>query len=267
MTIEELFGTLQQAVVGSWRKHLRTAKYGKHVALNDFYEELPDLVDALIEGYMGATGKKIKGYDNIIQSKNMNTLTYLQELKKICKQGYELLDDNEELEGLLDDIVNLINSTLYKVKELSEHQMMDLKDFVNEALLTEAKISFGDVAQFVAGGALEPDVMDEKTFVNGFDWKKLAKNSNSKYDGDHLGYYAPLNHVKDEINTLSTYLFSLDYTDYENAEGFADYINAEITDCLKDNLIVKCIWNKRDIVVMFWKDNKAVARLVFRPKR
>jgi hypothetical protein len=104
MTIEELFGTLQQAVVGSWRKHLRTAKYGKHVALNDFYEELPDLVDALIEGYMGATGKKIKGFDNIIQSKNMNTLTYLQELKKICKQGYDLLDDNEELEGLLDDM-------------------------------------------------------------------------------------------------------------------------------------------------------------------
>lgn len=148
MTIEELFGTLQQAVVGTWRKHLRTAKYGKHVALNDFYEELPDLVDALIEGYMGATGKKIKGYDNIIQSKNMNTLTYLQELKKICKQGYELLDDNEELEGLLDDIVNLINSTLYKVKELSEHQMIDLKDFVlealsdnetNESLVNEAK--------------------------------------------------------------------------------------------------------------------------------
>lgn len=134
MTIEELFGTLQQAVVGTWRKHLRTAKYGKHVALNDFYEELPDLVDALIEGYMGATGKKIKGYDNIIQSKNMNTLAYLQELKKICKQGYELLDDNEELEGLLDDIVNLINSTLYKVKELSEGQMLDLKDFVLEAL-------------------------------------------------------------------------------------------------------------------------------------
>ena len=164
MTIEELFGTLQQAVVGSWRKHLRTAKYGKHVALNDFYEELPDLVDALIEGYMGATGKKIKGYDNIIQSKNMNTLTYLQELKKICKQGYELLDDNEELEGLLDDIVNLINSTLYKVKELSEGQMIDLKDFVlealsdnetNEALIEEKKIedlngrSFDDICDII----------------------------------------------------------------------------------------------------------------------
>ena len=156
MTIEELFGTLQQAVVGSWRKHLRTAKYGKHVALNDFYEELPDLVDALIEGYMGATGKKIKGYDNIIQSKNMNTLTYLQELKKICKQGYGLLDENEELKGLLDDIVNLINSTLYKVKELSEsHSYPDLKDYIAEALVEEKKIedlnghSFDDICWYI----------------------------------------------------------------------------------------------------------------------
>jgi nitrogen regulatory protein PII-like uncharacterized protein len=134
MTIEELFGTLQQAMVGTWRKHLRTAKYGKHVALNDFYEELPDLVDALIEGYMGATGRKINGFTNIIQSKNMNTLMYLQELKRICKQGYDLLDDNEELESHLDDIVNLINSTLYKVKELNENEIMDLADFIKEAL-------------------------------------------------------------------------------------------------------------------------------------
>jgi hypothetical protein len=97
----------------------------------------------------------------------MNTLTYLQELKKICKQGYELLDDNEELEGLLDDIVNLINSTLYKVKELSEHQMMDLKDFVLEALsdnktneaLNEAKktnLEIGYVVDIIA--SLFPDM-------------------------------------------------------------------------------------------------------------
>ena len=145
--------------------------------------------------------------------------------------------------------------------------MKNLVNFINEAILLEAKNNFGDVAQFVAGGAMNPDVMDEKVFVNGFDWKKLAKKSNSKYEGDHLGYFAPLNHLKNEINTLSTYVFSLEYTDYENAEDFAEYINTEIADCLKDDLTVKCIWNKRDILVMFWKDNKAVVRLVFRPKR
>ena len=165
MTIEELFGTLQQATVASWRKHLRTAKYAKHEALDEFYKELPEKVDALIEGYMGAHGKKITKFENILKSSNMNTLKYLQELKKVCKEGYDLLDDNEELESLLDDIVNLINSTLYKVKELAEsHSYPDLKDYIlealnvnetNEALIEEKKIedlnghSFDDICWYI----------------------------------------------------------------------------------------------------------------------
>lgn len=139
MTIEELFGTLQMSVVAGWRKHLRSAKYGKHMALDEFYKEMPEKVDDLIEAYMGAYGKKIGAFQNILSSSNMNTLKYLQELKRVCKEGYDLLDDNEELEGLMDDVINLINSTLYKVKELSESKMIDLADFVNEALVVEAK--------------------------------------------------------------------------------------------------------------------------------
>jgi hypothetical protein len=134
MTIEELFGTLQMSVVATWRKHLRSAKYGKHVALQEFYEEMPDKVDALIEGWMGANGKKIGAFQNVLSSSNMNTLKYLQELKRVCKEGYMLMGENEELKGLLDDIVNQINSTLYKVKELSESSIMDISDFINEAL-------------------------------------------------------------------------------------------------------------------------------------
>ena len=135
ITIEQLFGTLQQSVVSTWRKHLRTAKYAKHMALNDFYEDMPEKVDALIEAWMGVNGKKIKGYENILQSANMNTLTYLKELKKIAKQGYELMGGEKELEALLDDIVELIDSTLYKVKELDESEtMIDLSDYINEAL-------------------------------------------------------------------------------------------------------------------------------------
>lgn len=134
MTIEELFGTLQQSVVATWRKHLRTAKYAKHIALNDFYEDMPEKVDALIEAWMGANGRKIKGFENILQSANMNTLTYLKELKKVAKQGYELMGENEELVSLLDDIMELINSTLYKVKELNESVSVNLSDYINEAL-------------------------------------------------------------------------------------------------------------------------------------
>lgn len=134
MTIEELFGTLQQAVVATWRKHLKTYKYSKHMALDEFYKELPEKVDALIEAWMGAKGKKINSFTNIITSKNMGTLVYLKELRKVVKQGYELMGGDAELEALMDDIVELIDSTLYKVKELSENKVMNLKDFINESL-------------------------------------------------------------------------------------------------------------------------------------
>lgn len=134
MKIEELFGTLQMSVVSGWRKHLRSAKYGKHIALQEFYEEMPDKVDALIEAWMGANGKKIGSFTNVLTSSNLNTLSYLKELKNICKQGYSLMGDDEELKSLLDDIVNLINSTLYKVKELAESNITSLTDFINEKL-------------------------------------------------------------------------------------------------------------------------------------
>jgi hypothetical protein len=98
---------------------------------------MPEKVDALIEAWMGAHGKKVKGYDNLLHASNMNTLKYLTELKKVCKNGYELMGDNDELKGLLDDIVNLINSTLYKVKELSESTLVSLSDYINEALIEE----------------------------------------------------------------------------------------------------------------------------------
>lgn len=139
MTIEELFGTLQMSVVAGWRKHLRSAKYGKHMALDEFYKEMPDKVDDLIEAWMGAHGKKVGNFTNILTSSNLNTLKYLTELKRVCKEGRTLMGGNDELNSLLDDIINLINTTLYKVKELSESEIMDLKDFINEALVNEAK--------------------------------------------------------------------------------------------------------------------------------
>lgn len=178
MTIEELFGTLQQSVVSGWRKHLRSAKYGKHMALDEFYKEMPDKVDDLIEAWMGAHGKKVGNYVNLLTSSNMNTLNYLKELKRVCKQGYALLEDNDELKSLLDDIVNLINSTLYKVKELSESKMVDLKDFVMEAL-NDNTVNEANVDYIFAWNHYEPDTMyclNGNTraipkFLKNYDWQ------------------------------------------------------------------------------------------------
>jgi hypothetical protein len=220
MTIEELFGTLQMSVVAGWRKHLRSAKYGKHMALDEFYKEMPEKVDDLIEAYMGAYGKKIGAFQNILSSSNMNTLKYLQELKKVCKEGYDLLDDNEELEGLMDDVINLINSTLYKVKELSESKMIDLADFVNEALVMESNNDF-----MFAWTHYDPDTMyclngninEIPKFLKDYDWQyqdaKISTKLCTVVWNDEYAYVTPvegnnlndakrkdLKHIEDQIN-------------------------------------------------------------------
>ena len=160
MTIEELFGTLQMSTVATWRKHLRTAKYGKHEALDEFYKEMPEKVDSLIEAWMGAHGKKVGAFQNVLSSSNLNTLKYLGELKRVCKEGYSLMGDNDELKSLLDDIVNQINSTLYKVKELSESSMKSLSDYVMEALVNEAiakTMTVGELVELATGETFSAD--------------------------------------------------------------------------------------------------------------
>jgi hypothetical protein len=141
MTIEELFGTLQQSVVSTWRKHLRTAKYSKHMALNDFYEDMPEKVDALIEAWMSHNGK-VKDYKNTLEPKDMDPIAYLEQLRTFTKEGRELMKESE-LESLVDDILSLIDSTLYKLKELTktneDFKMKTLSKYINENIVNEAR--------------------------------------------------------------------------------------------------------------------------------
>ena len=81
-TIEEFFGTLQQATVETWKEHLKTDKYSEHIALNEFYEDIVDLVDSLIEGYIGIHGK-LENYINILTTEEMSAVDYLNELREL----------------------------------------------------------------------------------------------------------------------------------------------------------------------------------------
>lgn len=130
--IEELFGTLQQSVVASWRKHLKTDKYSAHMALDEFYKEMPELVDALIENWMGDHGK-VDEYINILDSKEISAIDYLEELLELTKSGRDLLEGDTSLESDMDAIIAQIKSTLYKLKELKESRK-SLVDALNESV-------------------------------------------------------------------------------------------------------------------------------------
>lgn len=134
--VEQFFGTLQQATVESWKEHLKTDKYSKHIALNEFYDEIVELVDTLIENYMGIYGK-VKDYENILTTEKIGAVEYLESLREMCKSAQdELFDDEDdsELVSDIDNILSLIDSTLYKLKELKESKLISLKDYLFEAI-------------------------------------------------------------------------------------------------------------------------------------
>ena len=129
--ISQLFGTLQQSVVNSWKNHLKTSKYAAHMALDEYYKEMPELVDTLIENYQGIYGK-VDDYKNILDF-NEDPIKYLKDLRDICVNSKELLQQNTELESDMDSILSLIDSTLYKLKELTE-SFVSLEDYIKENL-------------------------------------------------------------------------------------------------------------------------------------
>lgn len=135
ITIEEFFGTLQQSTVESWRKHLKTNKYSSHMALDDFYKEMPELVDTLIEDYMGIYGK-VENYKNVLNGVELDTIDYLERLRGISLASQKKLLKDPELKSDVDDILSLIDSTMYKLKELteSEYGYKNIVDFLKESL-------------------------------------------------------------------------------------------------------------------------------------
>lgn len=161
MTVEEFFGTLQESVVTTWRKHLKTKKYSNHMALDEYYKEAPELIDALIEGWQG-THDKIENYVNLLKDKEFDTAAdYLTELRKITKDGRKLMDSSE-LESDTDAILSLIDGVIYKLKELKEG--VNLVDYLH--LLTESRTDIKAITDYTESWAKQ--CWKDKDFVTLF---------------------------------------------------------------------------------------------------
>jgi hypothetical protein len=145
MKVEEFFGTLQESVVMTWRKHLKTKKYSSHMALDEYYKEAPELIDALIEGWQG-THDKIEEYVDLLKDKKFDTaVDYLTELRNITKEGRKLMDSSE-LESDTDAILSLIDGVIYKLKELKED--VSLVDYLKS--INESSTRLGDMTDYAS---------------------------------------------------------------------------------------------------------------------
>jgi len=101
------------------REHLRTQSYAQHMALGDFYKEIIELVDSLAEGYQGRRGIiDIPLLDNEFPGEIIESMeAQLAWLEK--NRDAAVGKDDRALQNIVDEIVGLYLSTLYKLKNLS----------------------------------------------------------------------------------------------------------------------------------------------------
>lgn len=115
----EFFGKLFQIRDQIHIDHLRTTGLGSfaaHKALNEFYDEILDLTDGLIESYQGKYGIIDITIPSASKTEPIKTL---EELAKLIDGGsiYNLFKETW-IQNQLDEISQLTYQTLYKLKNL-----------------------------------------------------------------------------------------------------------------------------------------------------
>ena len=112
----ELLITLLNSATIAHVLHLRSRSYSEHKALQKFYEEMPEVVDSVIEAWQGRHGALIDYPDQVVEiSEHRDALEYLVYLNLVLEEDRYVLGDESEIQNLVDDIAQLIDSTIYKL--------------------------------------------------------------------------------------------------------------------------------------------------------
>lgn len=100
--------------------HLNTRSYSKHKALQKFYENIIDLADSFAEAYQGRHGL-IGPISLMSAKKTSNVIEFLEsQLAEIESVRYDVCEKTDtSLQQLIDNIIELYLSTLYKLRFLA----------------------------------------------------------------------------------------------------------------------------------------------------
>lgn len=112
--LSTLFGSRTQAHIF----HLQTESFAAHKALNEYYDEIVDLVDSYAETCQGRHGI-IRGYQATTQIfEDDSVIKYFMGLQTFVDNIRTQLPQDGDLNNIVDEIAGLINSTIYKLRFL-----------------------------------------------------------------------------------------------------------------------------------------------------
>jgi hypothetical protein len=98
--------------------HLTTTSYSEHKALETYYTEIGDLVDDFIEAFQGKYGLLTKFTTNYeLPTSALEYMRYLSKEVETLRVADGFPEDSE-LQNITDEIAQLIDSTIYKIRFL-----------------------------------------------------------------------------------------------------------------------------------------------------
>lgn len=120
MNCADFIGMLFLARDVTHSAHLNTRSYAKHKALNEFYDEIVDFADKFAEAYQGKYG--LIGPITLMSAKKTNNVVDFLEgqVEDLTEMRYKVVDKEcTPLQNIIDEILGLYYSTLYKLKFLA----------------------------------------------------------------------------------------------------------------------------------------------------
>jgi hypothetical protein len=120
--VGQFISTLMSARTQAHIFHLQTPSFAAHKALNEFYEDIVDAVDGLVESYQGKYGI-IEGYGNVSLQEYQSCdaiIAYFTTLVMFIEKSRSMIAQDSYIQNQVDELVALIYSLLYKLRFLSD---------------------------------------------------------------------------------------------------------------------------------------------------
>jgi hypothetical protein len=103
----------QQAIV--W--HQQTTSYSEHKTLNEFYDEIVDILDGLSESVAGIYGRltPYEVHDLVDWTSTEDTIKYYKNCYDWLQTERKTAPQESWIQNQIDEIAELLGSTLYKL--------------------------------------------------------------------------------------------------------------------------------------------------------
>lgn len=117
--VAEFVATVRNSATIAHFMHLQVqgeGSYARHAALDDYYNDMPSLIDSVAEQIQGAYDEIITPYPAMLSGQRTDdALEYMRSLRDYVREARKSLPQDTEIQNEVDEVAKLINKTCYKL--------------------------------------------------------------------------------------------------------------------------------------------------------